>query len=106
MRKLGLAALVAVGVTSCATPAFAQDQTCPVNEAPYDDIRNVLTDRYKEAPVARMLYGGGVVLEIWATEDGETWTVIGVRTNGCTWVVSDGTSYVPLKPSSDPGPAA
>lgn len=85
MRPL-LAALVAVFL--CLSPAMAQQQ-CGAREA----IRDGLKNQYSEVPVARGLGGAGLMMELYASEDGKTWTLLIVHPNGMACFAATGESW-------------
>jgi hypothetical protein len=65
--------------------------------APLCDDREALIsqlrDRWGEAPVALGLTGAGRLLEVLATADGATWTIIATRPDGRACVLDAGTDW-------------
>lgn len=79
-------ALVLLGMALTASSALAEGAQC-FNAA---EVREVLTERYDEAPIGRGIDGHGTLLEIWVNAETGTWTVVGtvVGTDGmrsCLW---------------------
>lgn len=54
--------------------------------------------KYKEAPVSMGLTSNGMVLEILAAREGETWTIIFTRPDGVSCVVATGEYWRFLEP--------
>lgn len=81
-----------------AFPAWAQMQC-----APYEQVATTLTEKFGE----RRFWTGpdtdGLTLELWATPDGGTWTIIRLMddetacrvSDGMTW--APGTAFVPIR---------
>ena len=56
-----------------------------------------LSRAFGEKPVATALTNGGLVLEVFASQNGETWTILITAPDGCTFGLADGiwwTGYV------------
>lgn len=69
--------------------------------APHNEFVQVLTKgKYKEVPVWRGLTdGGSVMLELWQSQDGATWTMTYSKTDGSTCMLmagEDGQTQVPV----------
>ena len=84
--KLLLAALVAAFLW--AAPAAAQ-YPCAERSGIIDD----LATKYSEAPVAMGLVNNGGVIEVLATSDGTTWTIIITMPNGVSCILAAGESW-------------
>ena len=97
-RSLMLAALVvavlavAMGVTSRESAAQAV--------MPHEQIVNLLKARYGETPVARGLVQNGWMIEVFATAQGDTWTIVFTTPEGVSRVGSAGVAWSQL----DEGP--
>jgi hypothetical protein len=83
MRPL-LASLSLLGVLA-ALPASAQ-AVCGKRS----DLLGQLAGRWKEAPVAMGLKDDGTMLEVVASADGSTWTVLITQPSGASCVVATG----------------
>ena len=92
MRHLTATALVAVFLWAGATHA-----------APLCDDRDALLaqlrERWGEAPMAIGLTGGGRLLEVLASADGATWTIIATRPDGRSCVLDAGTDWQSRRPA-------
>ncbi|MGK9168009.1 hypothetical protein KXR53_17000 [Inquilinus limosus] len=83
------------------TPAAAQAESpC----APYEIIAAALSERYHEAPVARMLSDRGFVIEILASADGASFTVLGIQAGGGACVLATGSGFALVNPAAEPVP--
>jgi hypothetical protein len=82
-------------------PAAAQAQSpC----APYEVVAAALNERYHEAPVARMLSDRGFVIEILASADGASFTVLGIQSSGSACVLAAGSTFALVSPAATPAP--
>lgn len=72
--------------------------------AAYATIAAALNDKYHEAPVARMLADQGFVLEILASADGATFTVLGVQPNGTACLLATGAGFAFVTTAAAPKP--
>lgn len=98
MRNLSLSLLALPLLT---VPALAQQQApC----FPYETIAAALLSDAKESPVARMLDSRGNVVEILATVDGSTYTILIVNPNGTACAVSTGEAFAFVTGTSAPVP--
>lgn len=83
------------------TPAAAQAQgPC----APYEIVAAALNERYREAPVARMLSDRGFVIEVLASADGTSFTVLGIQPGGGACVLAAGSAFALVSPAATPAP--
>ncbi len=87
--------LFGMGVTS--TQALAQDAT-PVTQVNRDQVVKLLNARYGEEPVARGLTDSGWMMEVFATDDGDTWTMVLTSPKGVSQVASSGIAWQDVKP--------
>jgi hypothetical protein len=92
--KYAAAALVAVSAVA-GQPAFAQD--CGDRDAFVAEFDT----RYGEVPVAAGLQDAQFIVELWATQDGATWTILLTRVDGLTCVLAAGVGW-----STRPEPVA
>lgn len=82
-------------------PAAAQAQSpC----APYEIVAAALNERYHEAPVARMLSDRGFVIEILASADGASFTVLAIQSSGTACVLAAGSTFALVGPAATPVP--
>lgn len=91
---------LAVVLTLAALPAAAQQSQC----APYETVAAALASEYHEAPVARMLSDRGFAIEILASADGETFTVLAVNANGTACGLATGSAFALVPASAAPTP--
>jgi hypothetical protein len=89
-------ALAGVLVALLAGPAMAQ-QPCYTRASAIDG----LAQKYQEQPVGMGLTDVGLV-EVLASEDGATWTMIITAPNGCTKFVGAGTNWQQIAPTYKP----
>lgn len=113
--KVSLIALLALA----AAPAAAQDiprvlsaeeqlaQQAPADPAcgPFDQAVKTLAERWHEVPTVSMLTDKGLMIAIFATADGETFTILAVQPNGTACQLAAGTTLAIAKPKPT-GPEA
>ena len=95
--------LAAAAVVFAAVPAAAeaeQQTRRPCHD--YGEIHKQLSKKYDEAPVAFGLQTNGNLLQIYASEDKGTWTVISTSPAGLACIVAAGKSWeaLPFKKDS------
>ena len=71
-----------------ASPAAAQPQ-CTF----HDKALKHLAERYQETPVAAGMTNSGVLVEVLATSDGGTWSIIVTRPDGWACLVAAGEGW-------------
>lgn len=59
-------------------------------------VEQVLWQEYGERPVGRALQHDGYVIEVWASEDGESFTITLTRSDGVACIVSFGEAWESL----------
>jgi len=96
----GPAAGLALALTAVQTAAAQAESPC----APYEIVAAALNERYHEAPVARMLSDRGFVIEILASADGSTATVLGIQASGTACVLATGSAFGLVEPAVAPAP--
>ena len=109
MRRLALFAtgmLIATG--AFATPLAAQQAApsgarMPCHNA--TEIAKQLNSKYDETPVAFGLQSNGHLLQIWSSEEKETWTVVSTSPAGVSCIVAAGKKWESL-PDIKNGPMA
>lgn len=97
---IALACLIALGLLAAefARPAHAQAARC----GPFDQVLSALAEKYAEAPRGRGAVPGGQGILLFRTEDGATWTLVGVRPDGLTCMLAAGEAWEDL-PAPIPG---
>jgi hypothetical protein len=88
LRIFGITALALVLLLALKAPASAQ-QVC----LDRSEMTALLGDRYAENPVARGLTSNGRMVEIYASGDGATWTMIVTTVQGHSCVVASGEAW-------------
>ena len=86
-----------LGISIASPQALAQDAT-PVTQADRDQVVKLLNARYGEAPVARGLTETGWMMEVFATENGDTWTMVLTSPKGVSQVASSGVAWQDVRP--------
>ncbi|HBN92234.1 MAG TPA: hypothetical protein DD397_06695 [Hyphomonas sp.] len=95
MKKVIGIATAAVFFLIAFSSAQAQQQSC----GPREKVLEHLAQKYGEQPIAAgIMQGGQAVLEILASQDGSTFTVIISLPNGVSCVKADGVSFQQLEP--------
>lgn len=97
------AAIVSAALLGSITPAEAQSpQSC----AKRTDIIKHLTGQYHETPVAIGLSDNGSLLEILASSDGKTWTLLFSMPTGVSCLMATGQDWQALPRVAEIGPPA
>jgi len=97
------AAIVSAALMGSPVPASAQSpQSC----AKRADIIKHLSGQFHEAPVAIGLSDNGSLLEILATTDGKTWTLLFSLPTGVSCLVATGQDWQALPRVAQFGPPA
>ncbi|WP_240484695.1 hypothetical protein [Pseudoponticoccus marisrubri] len=65
---------------------------------PRAEIVEMLSDRHDEVRTAGGLQGQSQLMEIWASPEYGTWTLLVTRANGITCIAAHGTDWVVRKP--------
>lgn len=106
MRRVALftsSLVIACGVF--AAPLVAQAQQGGVRMPCHNaaEIAKQLSSRYEEAPVAFGLQSNGNLLQVYASEEKSTWTVVSTTPNGMSCIVAAGKRWESLPHlSTDP----
>ena len=95
-RGAWLATTVLATVFLLASPAQAQfaPLTCNGRQA----VLSHLAAKYKEAPVAIGVTTAGALVEVLASENGETWTIIVTTPGGMSCFLAVGEGWRQIKP--------
>jgi hypothetical protein len=64
--------------------------TAPALCAKRSDVVAHLAERFHEAPLARGLSENGALLEIFATQDGASWTALATYADGTSCLIASG----------------
>lgn len=67
----------------------------------YDSIRRQLNQDYAEEPVSLGLQSNGNLLQIFASAESGTWTIVSMAPNGTACVVAAGASWENVGPDQD-----
>jgi hypothetical protein len=100
MRRLGLVLtgmVVACGAFASSAVAQQAPQSgmrMPCHNA--TEIAKQLSSKYEEAPVAFGLQSNGNLLQVYASENKNTWTVVSTTPNGLSCIVAAGKSWESL----------
>ena len=104
MRRFALAFLsLAVGCGIAASSVSAQTaegMRMPCHDA--GEIAKQLSAKYKEAPVAFGLQSNGNLLQIYASDKKNTWTVVSTTPGGKSCIVAAGKRWQSLPGKEDP----
>ncbi|HMR33148.1 MAG TPA: hypothetical protein PKA13_18340 [Geminicoccaceae bacterium] len=68
----------------------------------YAEIARQLDNRYKESPVSLGVQTNGNLLQVFASPESGTWTILSTSPTGTTCVIAAGKSWESLKISNDP----
>lgn len=93
---LGIAAVISTKSAHAQQDPNAQKLACAV----HGKMTEHLGAKYTEAPKSLGLANDGKVLEVFATEDGESWTMVVTAPEGMSCIVAAGKywQHVPVKP--------
>lgn len=108
MRKMLMASLVLGTLVS--TTAFAGDRGTTLVQQPtrmpcHDaiEIAKVLSKKYGESPVAFGVQSNGNLLQVYASKDGRTWSVVVTSPSGTSCIVAAGENWEKAPPNiNDP----
>lgn len=88
-------------VLTCLFPASGASQSACFSR---EVLLKHLSGKFEEAPIAAGLAANGSVLEVFASPDGVTWTIVLTQPNGATCVMASGESWMGLmKPKREKG---
>ena len=95
-RTVHAAALTAI-ITATAVmyepaPAYAQS-ACFERAA----LMKHLNGKFSEVPVAAGLAANGSVLEVFSSEEGNTWTIVLTQPNGATCIMASGEAWMGIQ---------
>ena len=90
---IAIANLLLMGAVLISRPASAQSAAAGL---PRPALVELLDDSYAEVPVAFGLAGNGGLIEVFASADGATWTMVLSMPNGLSYVVTTGEAWTPV----------
>ncbi len=90
---IAITSLLLLGAALISRSALAQSADAGVPRAA---LVEVLGDSYAEVPVAFGLAQNGGLIEVFASADGATWTVVLSMPNGLSYVVITGGGWTPV----------
>ena len=99
-----LLALTAAGSAAQAAEIGAEDDALPQGCAPYADVVAFLSRDYAEAPVASGVANNGGLVEVFASPDRETWTLLITMPGGHTCMMAAGSAWVEFRHLDLPPP--
>jgi hypothetical protein len=92
-RSSAIGALTVAGFFAMpAAPATADDQACGER----DKLVGTLQKTYREKPIALGLSQDGSLVELLASADGSTWTILVTLPNGSSCIATAGEDWQPL----------
>ena len=94
--RLGVAGIgvLALGVLLGTGGAEARPVAC----APHDALAERLGSRFAEAPVSKGLASSGKLMELFTSEDGDTWTLVLTEPEGVSCIVASGKYWFDVPP--------
>jgi hypothetical protein len=97
--------LLAVGAAVTAAPALAEDAAEPTTLAcgDHDTVVDALRSRFGEHAVSRGLDTAGRLIQVFASADTGTWTIIATRADGTSCVMAVGRHFEqrPMNPGDE-----
>ncbi len=90
---IAIASLLLLGAALISRPALAQSADAGLPRAA---LVKLLGDGYAEVPVAFGLAKNGGLIEVFASADGATWTMVLTMPNGLSYVVTAGEDWTPV----------
>ena len=90
---IAIANLLLIGAALISRPAPAQSADAGL---PRSAVVQLLGDSYAEVPVAFGLAQNGGLIEVFASADGATWTMVLSMPNGLSYVVTSGEAWTPM----------
>ncbi len=94
---IAIANLLLMGAVLISRPASAQSADTGL---PRPALVELLGDGYAEVPVAFGLAGNGGLIEVFASAEGATWTMVLSMPNGLSYVVTSGEGWTPVTAGS------
>lgn len=88
MPKATLALSLTTLIALAAAPSFAAS-----NCAPRDAVATALAMNHGEAPVSGGIQGNSRILEVFVSEETDTWSILVTNANGMACIVASGTDW-------------
>jgi hypothetical protein len=102
MTRTFLVSGLVAGLAATTAPAMAQGQSACTQS---HDITKLLSDDFSELPVAFGVQRDGSLMQIYASKQGNTWTVVLTKPEGVSCIVAEGVRWEAL-PREPEGPLA
>jgi hypothetical protein len=99
-RRLTPALILAATLVAAFSSVAAAKRVC----LPRDKLVALLAERYHEARVSGGLAANGRLVEVFATEDGATWTLVATTPVGLSCAVGSGEAWRRIDPKAPEGP--
>ena len=93
ITAIAITSLLLLGAALISRPALAQSADAGLPRAA---LVEVLGDGYAEVPVAFGLAENGGLIEVFASAEGATWTMVLSMPNGLSYVVTTGEAWTPV----------
>jgi hypothetical protein len=96
MRRLTAAcALLGLFLTGTSTSALAGGLGDPqlMNCADHNSVKSYLEDKFAEVPVSHGLQADGKLLQVFASEQSGTWSMVATTPNGLSCIVAVGEAW-------------
>ena len=94
MLRSALVALPALSAAMLAGPALAQDRGTPLSTCgDQEHVASYLRDNFNEVPVSLGLQADGRMLQVFASEESGTWTMVTTSPNGTTCIIGAGEAW-------------
>ena len=93
IAAIAIMGLFLLGAALISRPALAQSADAGLPRA---KLVELLGDGYAELPVAFGLAQNGGLIEVFASADGATWTMVLSMPNGLSYVVTTGEAWTPV----------
>ena len=93
IAAIAITSLLLFGAALISRPAPAQSADAGL---PRPELVELLGDGYDEAPVAFGLAENGGLIEVFASAEGATWTMVLSMPNGLSYVVTSGEGWTPV----------
>jgi hypothetical protein len=92
MAAMGLLASAAAPVAAQAPRSGALQPACQT----HDEIMQMLNQKFAEIPAALGLQSNGHLVQVFASKDGMTWTIVTTRPDGVSCIVALGRNWEAL----------
>ena len=70
----------------------------------YKEISSQLDKRYKEAPISIGMQSNGNMLQVFASKEMDSWTILSVTPQGMGCIIAAGRNWEALSPMFEEGP--